>query len=49
MFWPFAQEPRRQGTDLDKFYGLLNALSHLGNVEGTADKRSLVYVTGDKL
>jgi hypothetical protein len=31
---------------VDALYRLLNPPSHLGNVEGTTDERSLVYVTG---
>jgi hypothetical protein len=48
MYWPPAQDPKCPDTDLDKLYRLLNPPSHLGNVEGTADDRSLLYVTGDK-
>jgi hypothetical protein len=31
---------------VDALYNLLNPSSYLGNVEGTADERSLVYATG---
>ncbi|KAH8808050.1 hypothetical protein F5884DRAFT_821520 [Xylogone sp. PMI_703] len=42
-FWPSADLPE---SEQDAIYKLLNPPSHLGNVEGTADDRSLVYVTG---
>jgi hypothetical protein len=47
-FWPPAQHPifANRDKDIDKIYRLLNPPSHLGNVEGMADERSLVYVTG---
>jgi len=48
-FWPEAQPTDgHPDYDLDALYSLLNPPSHLGNVEGTADERSLVYVTGDE-
>lgn len=34
-------------SNFDKLYTLLNPPSHLGNAEGTADERSLIYCTGD--
>ncbi|RFU26242.1 hypothetical protein B7463_g10094, partial [Scytalidium lignicola] len=45
-FWPDSQDPEAPNPELDAIYKLLNPPSHLGNVEGTADERSLVYVTG---
>jgi hypothetical protein len=47
-FWPPAQHPifANRDKDVDKIYRLLNPPSHLGNVKGMADDRSLVYVTG---
>ena len=46
VYWPPAQDPEHPDGDLDEIYRLLNPPSHLGNVEGTADERSLVYATG---
>ena len=46
VFWPPAQDPDAPDEDLDQVYRLLNPPSHLGNVQGVADERSLVYVTG---
>jgi hypothetical protein len=46
QLWPAAQDPNSQDADLDAVYSLLNPPSHLGNVDGTADERSMVYVTG---
>ena len=46
VYWPKAQDPQNRDTDLDELYRLLNPPSHLGNVQGTADERSLVYATG---
>ena len=46
VYWPPAQDPDRLDEDLDAVYRLLNPPSHLGNVQGTADERSFVYVTG---
>ncbi|KAF7947079.1 uncharacterized protein EAE97_004328 [Botrytis byssoidea] len=45
-YWPPAQDPEVANEALDELYKLLNPPTHLGNVEGTADERSLVYVTG---
>jgi hypothetical protein len=45
-YWPPVQDPEHPDEDLDAVYRLLNPPSHLGNVQGTADERSLVYVTG---
>ena len=47
-FWPPPQDPNPENRDkeIEKIYRLLNPPSHLGNVEGMADERSLVYVTG---
>jgi hypothetical protein len=47
-FWPPPQDPNPENTDkeIEKIYRLLNPPSHLGNVEGMADERSLVYATG---
>jgi len=47
-FWPPPQDPILENRDeeIEKIYRLLNPPSHLGNVEGMADERSLVYVTG---
>ena len=46
VYWPLAQGHECPDADLDEVYRLLNPPSHLGNVQGTADERSLVYVTG---
>ena len=48
IYWPAAQhpEPEHSNEHLDAIYRLMNPPSHLGNVEGTADERSMVYVTG---
>jgi hypothetical protein len=46
VYWPPAQDPANPDQDLDAIYRLLNPPTHLGNVEGTADERSMVYVTG---
>lgn len=44
--WPRTPAP---GTDTElDLYTLLNPPKFLGNVQGTWDERSLVYVTGDK-
>jgi hypothetical protein len=47
-FWPPPQDPNPENRDeeIEKIYRLLNPPSHLGNVKGMADERSLVYVTG---
>jgi len=47
-FWPPPQDPNPENRDeeIEKIYRLLNPPSHLGNVEGIADERSLIYVTG---
>lgn len=45
-YWPKAQNLLDADEHIDAIYKLLNPPSHLGNVEGTADERSLVYVTG---
>ncbi|KAI9643974.1 hypothetical protein NHQ30_007325 [Ciborinia camelliae] len=45
-YWPPAQAPEVANEALDELYKVLNPPTHLGNVEGTADERSLVYVTG---
>ena len=43
MYWPREQD----GCGVDKeLYKLLNPSSHLGNVKGTMEERSLVYATG---
>ena len=45
-YWPKAQNLLEPDEHVEATYKLLNPPSHLGNVEGTADERSLVYVTG---
>jgi hypothetical protein len=45
-FWPPEQDPEMPDEGLDELYKLLNPPTHLDNVEGTADERSLVYMTG---
>ncbi|KAH7418782.1 hypothetical protein BKA64DRAFT_208162 [Cadophora sp. MPI-SDFR-AT-0126] len=45
-YWPEAQNILEPDEHIDAIYRLMNPPSHLGNVEGTADERSLVYVTG---
>ncbi|KAK6597872.1 F-box domain-containing protein [Botrytis cinerea] len=44
-----AQDPEVANESLDELYKLLNPPSHLGNVEGTADERSLVFDPAIKL
>src|SRR6202034_1980162 len=39
-------DPNLRNEHDDAIYKLLNPPSHLGNVEGTADERSMVSVTG---
>lgn len=46
QFWPPAQDYLHPNEEVDALYNLLNPSSYLGNVEGTADERSLVYATG---
>jgi hypothetical protein len=48
IYWPASQnpEPSLRNKHVDAIYRLMNPPSHLGNVEGTADERSMVYVTG---
>ncbi|KAG4031850.1 hypothetical protein MFRU_008g02050 [Monilinia fructicola] len=46
IYWPPAQDPEMENEALNELYELLNPPTHLGNVEGTADERSIVYVTG---
>lgn len=45
-FIPMDGDPEHLDGVLDAIYRPLNPPSHLGNVQGTADERSLVYVTG---
>lgn len=45
-FWPPAQEQLHPNKEVDALYNLLNPPSYHGDVEGTADERSLVYATG---
>jgi hypothetical protein len=47
-YWPPAQhsEVDLRNEHVEAIYKLMNPPSHLGNVEGTADERSMVYVTG---
>lgn len=45
-YWPVAQDPLNPQADLDAVYRLLNPPSHLGNVHGVSDERSMIYVTG---
>lgn len=46
QYWPPDQNLLDPDKDVDALYKLLNPPTHLGNVDGTADERSLVYVTG---
>ena len=46
QYWPAAQNPDQMNEGLDDLYRLLNPPTHLGNVEGICDERSLVYATG---
>ncbi|CAG8973681.1 hypothetical protein HYALB_00002247 [Hymenoscyphus albidus] len=46
-FWPRVEETITE-AQLDELYTLLNPPTFLGNVQGTCDERSLVYVTGEK-
>jgi len=45
-YWPEGQDLLRPNEYDDAIYKLMNPPSHLGNVEGTMDERSLVYLTG---
>jgi hypothetical protein len=46
-FWPPEQIlPGTSDEALEDLYGLLSPPSHIGDVEGVADERSLVYMTG---
>ncbi|KAL2071325.1 hypothetical protein VTL71DRAFT_12560 [Oculimacula yallundae] len=45
-YWPKAQDLLQPNEHDDEIYKLMNPPSHLGNVEGTMDERSLVYLTG---
>lgn len=47
-FWPGAQDPTLANESLDDIYRLMNPPAFLGNVQGTADERSLIYVTGNE-
>ncbi|KAH8591883.1 hypothetical protein B0O99DRAFT_518761 [Bisporella sp. PMI_857] len=46
QYWPPALDPKESNNDWDAVYRLLNPSTHLGNVEGVMDERSLVYATG---
>jgi hypothetical protein len=48
QYWPPSPEsiPIGKVEDYSSIYRLLNPSTHLGCVEGTADDRSLIYVTG---
>lgn len=46
QYWPPDQDALNPDDDVDALYTLLNPPTHLGNVGGTSDERSLVYVTG---
>ncbi|KAE8452747.1 hypothetical protein EG329_013019 [Mollisiaceae sp. DMI_Dod_QoI] len=45
-YWPDAQDMNDPDEQLDMVYRVMNPPSHLGNVEGDSDERSIVYVTG---
>ncbi|KAH6712854.1 hypothetical protein BKA61DRAFT_62668 [Leptodontidium sp. MPI-SDFR-AT-0119] len=45
-YWPKAQDLLQPNEHIDAVYKLMNPPTHLGNVEGTADERSFIYVTG---
>jgi len=45
-YWPPAPNPSQPDPELEAVYRLLNPPSHLGNVAGTADERSIIYLTG---
>jgi hypothetical protein len=47
-YWPPPQDPGNPDEAFDNIYRLLNPVSHLGHVEGTADERSIVYRTGSE-
>jgi hypothetical protein len=42
VYWPSVQDPDNPDESWGAIYHLLNPPSHLGNVKGTTDKRSLV-------
>lgn len=47
-YWPNAQDPdpSQRDENWEEVYRLLNPPSHLGEVRGTSDERSLIYATG---
>jgi hypothetical protein len=45
-YWPPNQNYEQPDPDIDTLYKLMNPPSHLGNVEGVIDDRSILYVTG---
>ena len=47
-YWPETQDPMHPNEELDTLYRILNPPSHLGDVEGIMDERSLVYATGGR-
>jgi len=47
-YWPAAQDPIHPNKELDALYSILNPPSHLGDVEGVMDDRSIIYATGGR-
>lgn len=46
IFWPSAKDEEESPQYYEELNRLLNPPTHLGNVRGTCDERSLVYATG---
>ena len=48
-YWPKAQDPMNFDEELETLYRILNPPTHLGNVEGIADERSIVMQRADAM
>ena len=46
VLWPPDEDPARPDPALSQLYEVLNPPSHVGNIHGVWDERSLVYATG---
>ncbi|RDW62638.1 hypothetical protein BP5796_10940 [Coleophoma crateriformis] len=44
--WPNEDSQARQGISTEELNNILNPPTFLGNIEGTADERSVIYITG---
>ncbi|KAG9242663.1 hypothetical protein BJ878DRAFT_425404 [Calycina marina] len=47
-YWPENQDPTKPDERLDNLYNVLSPPSHLGEIEGVMDERSIVYATGPR-